>query len=340
MKTVGITTTIPIEILLAADCQPIDLNNIFIARIDREKLIHNAEKEGFPINCCSWIKGIYSVCLDLAIDTVICVTSGDCSNTIMLMEVLRHKGLKVIPFSYPETPDILRLQHNLETLAQTMKTNLQAADKMRDELKPIRRLALILDQITWQQDLVSGGENHHWLVSTSDFNSNYNVYYDQLKKFLAQCKQRNPYPAEWLRLAYIGVPSIFSQELYSYLEKKGARVVFNEVQRQFSMPNLGNSLSEQYSNYTYPYSLHQRLEDISFELKRRRVDGVIHYIQAFCHRGIADIIFRDIIKHPILTLEGNNDFSLTHHVKTRIEAFLDMLISNRLKSMQTHQASV
>ncbi|MDH5695669.1 MAG: 2-hydroxyacyl-CoA dehydratase, partial [Dehalococcoidia bacterium] len=112
-------------------------------------------------------------------------------------------------------------------------------------------------------------------------------------------------------------------------ENNGARVVLNEIQRQFAMPRPGNSLAEQYSNYTYPYSIYDRLKDISTELNRRQVDGVIHYVQAFCHRGIGDIIFRDAIDPPILTLEGNDDFFLTTHIKTRVEAFLDMLQRSR-----------
>jgi benzoyl-CoA reductase/2-hydroxyglutaryl-CoA dehydratase subunit BcrC/BadD/HgdB len=102
-------------------------------------------------------------------------------------------------------------------------------------------------------------------------------------------------------------------------------MVFNEIQRQFAMPQPGNSLAEQYSNYTYPYSIYGRLKDITTELEQRQVDGVIHYVQAFCHRGIGDIIFRHSLKLPMLTLEGNDDFHLTHHLKTRVEAFLDML---------------
>jgi benzoyl-CoA reductase/2-hydroxyglutaryl-CoA dehydratase subunit BcrC/BadD/HgdB len=128
------------------------------------------------------------------------------------------------------------------------------------------------------------------------------------------------------------VPSVYGRELYSYLETQGARVVYNEIQRQFAMPQPGNSLAEQYSNYTYPYSIYERLRDITTEIKRRRVDGVIHYVQAFCHRGIGDIIFRDALKLPILTLEGNDDFFLNNHIKTRVEAFLDMLQRSRRRA--------
>ena len=329
MKKIGITTTVPTEILIAAGYQPVDLNNVFITDSSPEQLVNIAEKAGFPLNCCSWIKGIYGVCMNYGIDTVLCVTTGDCSNTIMLMEVLKLKGLKVIPFAYPDQPAPQRMQHALETLAEALGTTIEAADRIRDELEPSRRLALELDQLTWQQGLVSGWENHLWLVSTSDFNQDYHKYYHQLQKLLADCRQRQPYPEDMLRLAYIGVPSVYGQDLYHYLEDNRARVVFNEIQRQFAMPEPGNSLAEQYSNYTYPYSIYHRVKDIITELERRRVDGVIHYVQAFCHRGIGDIIFRDALKLPILTLEGNDDFLLTHHIKTRIEAFLDILKRSR-----------
>lgn len=340
MKKIGITTTVPIEVLLAAGYQPVDLNNVFITDPNPERLVNIAERAGFPLNCCSWIKGIYGVCMDYGIDTVLCVTTGDCSNTIMLMEVLKLRGLKVIPFAYPDQPSPQRMQYTLETLVENLGTTLDAANRVRNELKPSRYLALKLDQLTWQDGVVSGFENHLWLVSTSDFNQDYHEYYHQLQELLAACQQRQSYPSDCLRLAYIGVPSVYGQDFYRYLESNRARVVFNEIQRQFAMPKPGNSLAEQYSNYTYPYSIYERLKDITTELKRRQVDGVIHYVQAFCHRGIGDIIFRDALKLPILTLEGNDDFFLTHHIKTRIEAFLDMLERSRQSLKYSQQALV
>ena len=329
MKTIGITTTVPIEILLAAGYQPADLNNVFINDHNPERLVTIAERAGFPLNCCSWIKGIYGVCMEYGIDTVLCVTNGDCSNTIMLMEVLKLKGKKVIPFAYPDEPDPRRMQTCLRNLAETLGTTLEAANRVRDELKPGRDLALELDRLTWQEGLVSGWENHLWLVSASDFNQDSRQYRHQLEELLSECRQRQPYPSDRLKLAYIGVPSVYARDLYQYLESNRARVVFNEIQRQFAMPQPGNSLAEQYSNYTYPYSIYNRVADISTELQKRRIDGIIHYVQSFCHRGIGDIIFRDMLKLPMLTLEGNEDFHLTHHLRTRIEAFLDMLPRHR-----------
>jgi benzoyl-CoA reductase/2-hydroxyglutaryl-CoA dehydratase subunit BcrC/BadD/HgdB len=325
MKTIGITTTVPIEVLMAAGYKPVDLNNLFIGSPERERLVSTAERAGFPQNCCTWIKGIYGVCMEYGINTVLCVTTGDCSNTIMLMEVLKLKGLEVLPFAYPERPDVRLMQSALEDLAQSLGTTLDKAEKVRLELASVRRLALELDELTWKEGLVSGQENHFWLVSTSDFNGDYREYERSLGKLLEEVKKRKPYPDNLLRLAYIGVPPVFAGGFYSFIERNGARVVFNEIQRQFAMPNPGNSLAEQYSNYTYPYSIFGRVDDITAQLRQRRVDGVIHYVQAFCHRGIGDIIFRHAINLPMLTLEGNTDFTLNSHVKTRIEAFIDML---------------
>ena len=332
MKRIGITTTVPIEILLAAGYQPVDLNNIFISDANPERLVAVAERAGFPLNCCSWIKGIYGVGMEQKIDTVLCVTTGDCSNTVMLMEVLKLKGVKTIPFAFPDRPDPGQMQKALEELAKTLNTTLDAADRVREELKPCRQLALKLDGLTWQEGVVSGYENHLWLVSASDFNRDYRNYQRELEELIKQCRKRKPYPSDYHRIAYIGVPSVYGQDLYKYLESQGARVVFNEIQRQFAMPHPTPSLAEQYTRYTYPYSIYDRLKDITAELKRRRVDGVIHYVQAFCHRGIGDIIFRDAIKLPMLTLEGNDDFFLTQHLKTRVEAFIDMLQRSRRRT--------
>jgi benzoyl-CoA reductase/2-hydroxyglutaryl-CoA dehydratase subunit BcrC/BadD/HgdB len=332
MKKIGITTTVPIEILLAAGYQPVDLNNIFIADSNPERLVSVAEKAGFPLNCCSWIKGIYGVCMEQNIDTVLCVTTGDCSNTVMLMEVLKLRGVKTIPFAFPERPDVRLMQSSLEELANVLGTTLEAANKVREELAPCRDLALKLDELTWGKNKVSGYDNHLWLVSASDFNRDYQRYRQELEALIKECQKHPPYPTNYLRIAYLGVPSVYGRDLYNFLEANDARVVYNEIQRQFAMPHPGKSLAEQYASYTYPYSIYDRLKDIEAELKKRRIDGVIHYVQAFCHRGIGDIIFRDAIKLPILTMEGNDDFFLTQHLKTRVEAFTDMLQRSRRQS--------
>ena len=331
MNKIGITTTVPIEVLLAAGCQPVDLNNIFISDPDPEHLIRIAEKDGFPVNCCGWIKGIYGVCMEYDVDTVMCVTNGDCSNTVMLMEVLKYKGLKTIPFAYPEQPDEVQMQKTLIGLARTLGTTIEAAEEVRKQLEPCHRLVDKLDTLTWRGNKVSGYENHLWLVSASDFNGDPAEYHRQLQTLVDEAEKRKACSEKTLRLAYIGVPSIYGKDMYRFIENNGARVVYNEVQRQFAMTQPAKSLAEQYSTYTYPYSIYRRVDDIAKEIQKRQIDGIIHYVQAFCYRGIGGIIFNNIFKLPMLTLEGNDNFFLNQHIRTRIEAFIDMLERSRSK---------
>ncbi|MDD5605276.1 MAG: 2-hydroxyacyl-CoA dehydratase [Dehalococcoidales bacterium] len=331
MKSVGITTTIPLECLIAADCQPIDLNNLFISHPNPNKLVDIAEKAGFSLNTCTWIKGIYGACLENEVDTVICVTGGDCSNTLMLMEVLELKGINTIPFGYPPSPNPDYILAAMEKLCNLLGTSMKNAEEVRQALLKPRSLALELDRMTWQDNLISGFENHIWLVSTSDFNQDYVKYSHDLEFFIANSANRVPYSPDYLRLAYIGVPPVFAKPLYDFVEENEARVVYNEVQRQFAMPELGDNLAEQYSNYTYPYNTASRLADIAKQIQARRIDGVIHYVQSFCHRAISDIVFRTKLNVPILTLEGSNDYNINQHLRTRIEAFIDMLQRSKIE---------
>jgi benzoyl-CoA reductase/2-hydroxyglutaryl-CoA dehydratase subunit BcrC/BadD/HgdB len=322
---IGITTTIPVEVVLSAGFTPRDLNNVFIGDPNPEQLVYQAEKEGFPQNCCAWIKGIYGACRKYSIKDVICVTTGDCSNTIMLMEILKRRGHRVIPFAYPETPQAPNLQPALERLAQCLGTSLAAAEKMRTRLGAARRAAGELDRLTWQTRQASGWENHLWMVSASDFNQDHDRYRSALDALIEDCRQRTAYPADWPAIGYTGVPPVYARDLYACLEHNRAAVVFNEVQRQFAMPFRAGDIAAQYSRYTYPYSIYDRIRDIRREIKRRRIDGIIHYVQSFCHRGIGDIIFREMLDRPVLTLEGNDEFILSPRARTQIEAFLDML---------------
>jgi len=337
---IGITTTVPSEVLIAAGYRPLDLNNILVTDPDPNRFLTIAERDGFPLNCCSWIKGIYGVCKESDIRDVVCVTGGDCSNTVMLMEVLKLKGFNTIDFAYPDRSDVDAMQTALAHFAATLGTTIEAAVVVGTRLHSCRESLQKLDEMTWQDNKVSGWENHLWLVSSSDFNGDYQRYEQELSDLIKECSQRQPYPAEQLRLAYIGVPAVYARDFYRYLERHDARVVFNEIQRQFAMPEPGKSLAEQYTRYTYPYSIQQRLADIRSQLKKRRINGVIHYTQAFCHRGIGDIIFRDALGIPILTLEGHDDFSLNNHVKTRIEAFLDMLERRRNSKPKTSRSGL
>ncbi len=332
MKRVGITTTVPVELIIAAGYEPVDLNNIFISHPSPAELVASAEKDGFPLNTCTWIKGIYGACLESGLDTVICVTGGDCSNTLMLGEVLELRGVRTIGFSYPQKAIMPEMQKALQEMATTLGSDLERAEEIKRRLRPTRDMIAELDRLTWQENRVSGFENHFWQVCSSDFNCDPARYEMDVSKFLNRAKKRRPFSPGQIRLGYIGVPPIFAGTLYEFIEASGGRVVFNEIQRQFTMPVPGANLAEQYCRYTYPYSTRQRLEDILAQVELRQIDGFIHYVQSFCHRAISDIVFKSKINLPILTIEGGSDFELNQHLKTRIEAYLDMLEQRKTKN--------
>jgi benzoyl-CoA reductase/2-hydroxyglutaryl-CoA dehydratase subunit BcrC/BadD/HgdB len=320
---IGITTTVPVEIIYAARHKPVDLNNLFITSDRPDKLVSRAESLGFSHTICSWIKGIYATVLEHGIKEVIAVTGGDCSNTIALGELLIRNGVSVIPFQYPFYRDRQALKSQMEGLRQRLSTTWPEIERAKLRLDRIRGKLKTLDQLTYRENVVTGFENHLFLVSSSDFDGNPEKFEKRLDQFVASAKKRKPREDE-IRLGYLGVPPIFSY-FYEHIESLGARVVFNEVQRQFSMPFDQMNIVDQYLEYTYPYGVNGRLRDIERAIRERKLDGVIHYTQTFCYRQIYDILLRQCLPVPILTLEGDRPGRIDGRTAFRIETFLEML---------------
>ena len=322
-RRVGFTTTIPVEILFAAEKIPVDLNNIFITSPKRERLLAKAEAIGFPKNTCGWIKGIYGVTIEEGIEEVVAVTQGDCSNTHALMEVLQMEGVRIFPFAFPydRSRDLLALQ--IDKMMKHFGVTPCQVQQAKETLDRVRAKVHEIDRLSCEEGVVSGFENHYFLVSTSDMKGDWRAFEEEIDRFLSSVKNRRP-QSEGVRLGYLGVPPIFT-DLYDCLEGLGARVVFNEIQRQFSMPFSTEDIVEQYLLYTYPYSIFARLQDIKTEVRRRQIEGLIHYVQAFCFRQIEDIILRREIKLPILTIEGDRPSAIDARTKLRLESFVEML---------------
>lgn len=326
MGKIGITTSIPVEVLIASGNVPVDLNNIFVASSDTLKQVELAELHGFPRSICAWIKGLYaSVLQSDDIDTIIGVVEGDCSNTRGLIEVLEKKGIRTIPFAFPHSKNYNILDDNISKLCEELGTTRSSAISVKHVLDRIREKVAYVDLLTWKDEKVTGFENHLWQVSCSDFNSDYVSFERQLDEFIRVSCKRTP-DKKSIRLGYMGVPPIFT-DIYDFIETLDARVVYNEVQRQFSMANgIGNDdLTQVYLDYTYPYDLNGRLVDICDNIQKRHLDGMIHYTQAFCYRGIEDIIVKNALGVPVLTIEGDRPGALDARTKLRIESFIDML---------------
>jgi benzoyl-CoA reductase/2-hydroxyglutaryl-CoA dehydratase subunit BcrC/BadD/HgdB len=296
---------------------------VFIASDLPAEFIRAAEADGFPRNSCGWIKGIYGVARRNDFREVVAVTQGDCSFTQALMEVLRYRGVSVVPFAFPFDRDPDFLERELAKMAARFGTTLAEGERWKQRLDAVRRLAHEIDRRTWEEGTVTGEENHRWLVACSDFDGDPDGYARRADAFLAEASKR-PARKNLVPIAFVGVPPILSG-LHACFEEAGARAVLNEVQRQFAMPGATNSLVEQYLAYTYPYSFFERLEDIKVEAARRGVRGIVHYVQSFCFRQIEDILLRAEVGMPVLTLEGDAPGPVDGRTKIRIQAFVEML---------------
>lgn len=219
LEKIGITTTIPVEVIYAAGCIPVDLNNIFITAENPAALVEEAELAGYPRNICAWIKGIYTTVLaNREIRRVIAVTQGDCSNTHALMETLHIQGIEIIPFAFPYDRDYDMLKLQIEKLMQVFGVDWEQVAEQKKRLDKVREKVWLLDEKTWRENSVSGFNNHLYQVMCSDFNGNPELFAQEVKAVL---EKLTPLPAgDEIRLGYIGVPPIMT-DLYEYLEKKG-----------------------------------------------------------------------------------------------------------------------
>jgi len=326
-RRIGITSTIPIEVVYGSGAQVVDLNNVFIDDKSAPVMVARAERAGFPESSCAWIKGIYSAAHSSGVGAVIAISQGDCSNTHALMETLEIEGVRTIPFMYPYDKDRRFLELQIEKLMKEFDITHRAVDEATERLDAIRSDVAKIDRMSWEAGLVTGFENHYFHLSCSDMRGDPEGYGKEVRAFLTDLMDRRPADFD-IRLGYVGIPPILDG-LYEFVESQGGRVVFNEIQRQFSMPPDSEPLVDRYLKYTYPYHVRYRLEDITREVRRRNLDGVIHYVQAFCFRQIEDIILRKQIGVPVLTIEGNRPGRIDLRTKVRIEAFLDMLHARR-----------
>lgn len=323
-RVVGFTTTIPVEVLLAADIVPVDLNNIFICAPDSAGLVATAEREGYPRNTCAWIKGIYAVTLARSMGEIIAVTQGDCSQTHAMMETLQVRGVRVFPFAYPSDRNRGLLVNQMQRMAEHFGTTLEQAEAVRRELLPLRQQLAELDRLTWQNAVISGFENHDFLVSATDFSSDVKGFATRLEKLVTEAQARRSNQAR-LRIGVIGVPPIIT-DFYPVLDGLGVQVVFNEMQRQFSMTQCADcDLVDQYLRYTYPYDVFGRIEDINREIQRRRIDGIVHYTQTFCFRQIQGILLKQRLTVPVLEIEGDRPGPVNAQNRLRLEAFVETL---------------
>ena len=324
MKKIGLTTTIPVEVIFASGNTPIDLNNIVVSSNGMDKYIEVAEKEGFPKSMCAWIKGLYGVCVTEGVSEIVGVVEGDCSNTASLVEILKLQGINVVDFSYPKSRKLSDLKKNVQKFMEVYDVTELEVEWWRLRLNVIREKVKELDELTGE-GRVSSQDNHMFQVSCSDFWGNPNKFEAELERVLNEARGKKS-KKNLLKLAYLGVPPMIN-DLYDYLDSKGTRVVFNEVQREFAFPRhkKAKNIYEQYLDYTYPYLMDFRIKNLLNDLEERDIKGAIHYTQKFCHRSLDNIVLKEKLPYPLLNIESDREKLLDERTKIRLDAFIEML---------------
>lgn len=334
-KRIGFNTTLPLELIILAGYHPVDLNNLFITDSEAEALISDAERKGFPRNICAWIKGIYGAVLKNNLKTLIMVENGDCSNARALGEILEDEGVEIIPFSYPSISrtdkkiyekamkiEISRLAEALGLKDSCMNQAANLLDEMRAVLNKV--------DIANGTGRLSGVKTLELLLSGTDAGGGNpaEVIFKANETLKALDNIENKSINVQPRLAYVGIPPI-NCDIINFLEDElGAQVVYLELPRQFAVPGgipSGLSLAERYSLFTYPGPFRMRFEDITKQLKERKVDGVIHYVQSFCFRAMEDKLLRNWSSMPVITIEGDKTGNIDARTRMRLENFVFML---------------
>jgi predicted CoA-substrate-specific enzyme activase len=323
---IGLFSTVPVEVLLAAGLRPLDVNNAFVGAAEPRALLDRAEAAGLPRTLCAWTRGLYAATLELGLSRILVVTEGDCSANRGMAELLRDRGISVIPFRYPlANRTDAGVAAALEALCRVLGTTRAAAEAARVGLAPLRIALDRLDRLTWEEGRLPGAENHRWLVSSSDLGGgDAGAFLGAVEAAIATAEQ-TPSTSRGPRLGLFGVPPALT-DLHAAVEAAGAQVVFNEVASDFAMlPNAGD-LTEQYRRYAYPYGVEARTVRALAEADRRGIDAWLVYDQSFCHHNLeAPAVDRLLGDRPRLHLEGDAPGPVAGRDRIRLEAFVRTL---------------
>ena len=320
MKKIAITSTIPLEIPYSAGYKVIDLNNIFITDSNREELTDIAHKRGFQRTVCGWTKGLYGAVKKHGFDKIINVVQGDCSNNHVLGDILTFDGLHIIPFSYPDSHDRIKLKSELDRLSSYFNVSLKDYEKTFEKFRTIRKNLMEIDKLTYIDGKVTGIENLQWLISGSDLRGNPSEFQQKIIDFLEISKKREK-KSHKIRIGMIGVPPMYD-DLHDFIERFDAKIVYNETAVEFGRVGDFDSILENYYSYSYPYELDYRLNRINEEIKKREIDYIIHYTQSFCFHGNEHKYLSENISIPVLKIENDSPKNLDESTKIRIESFI------------------
>lgn len=253
----------------------------------------------------------------LSLDYLVVVAGGDCHNALVDGQKVALKGLRTFYLFYPFEDDPNYLKGQFDKLSNFLG-GIQDPE-LFERVNRIKKTALNLDKRR-VEGKISPAKAFGVMVSLSDLRGDLTLF----EKILEDVKDLNVDYTN--RVALVGILPIY-YDFHDVLGSLGLHAVYDELPYEFARlsGNNINELASNYCNYTFARDLKFRLNFLKKELKKRKVDGIIHYTQYACHHLLEDDILRERLGYPFLTIQGDLPGETPKQALLRLEAFSEML---------------
>lgn len=305
---IGITALVPPEILYAHGHSSLDVNNFVPSSPLKPK-----------VKLCAWTAIWREMIIrkEIELDRLIVVASGDCYNSVVDGQKVASFGYPVTYFFYPFDGNLKEMERELEKLSLFLGE--EKNESIYDKIYELKKKSMELDEKRWKGE-IWGKDLFPLLVSFSDLGGNISTMQKKMEEF--ECRDG----IEGISIALLGVPPIYC-DFHEVAERIGFHIVFDELPYEFIRLRGKNEkeIAHSYASYSFARDLNFRTHLLKNELKKRRVEGVVHYTQFPCHHILEDEILRKELPYPILTIQGDLPQKTSEQIKLRLEAFYEML---------------
>jgi benzoyl-CoA reductase/2-hydroxyglutaryl-CoA dehydratase subunit BcrC/BadD/HgdB len=312
MSTVGITALVPPEIVYATGNVPIDINNY----VPKSKIAPRDK-------LCAWTAIWRDLALrgKITLDKLVVVAGGDCNNATVDGEKLELSGIDTHYFTYPFDGSTKLMKEEVLKLVNFLGNSYEK--KIFKDVDALKKTARDVDALR-VKGRIGSEEGFNIEISGSDLAGVLELFRRKMED-LPSRKIDYEY-----RVALLGTPPIYT-DFHRFLDSIGLHVVYDEMPYEFI--RLGgvsiDALAKNYAEYTFARNISLRIKMIEQELKKRRVDAVIHFHQFACHHKLEDPILRDSLNrtrgYPYISIEADLPSKTPQQTRLRLEAFKERL---------------
>lgn len=339
--TVGVLCTfIPVELILAAGRTPVRLCSGYMETTYKAEVI-------FPQTFCPIVKSTVGRLMDAEVDIIISATT--CDGKKKAAEYLMTKS-DVITLEVPHTTEtpharalfLAEIKNLRFALEDRLGTKITSA-KLRRAIEVMNRLRSMGEEI---QMLRTSGRlwGSHAMLALEASQTMPPTRWMEVATSLLQEAKRSGSIGKRVRIMLTGSPVIMPNwKVPLLIEESGGHIVADDLctsykpiywkvePRSWSMTDMMIALAEKYLMSLCPCQFPSgprsvRLRDA---VREYRVEGVIHHVLISCHPSGGDAwIMEQVVKEegvPMMKLETDLSHEDVEQLRTRVEAFLEMI---------------